>query len=768
MSVRATIARAGVASVAIAASVLPAHAARAQTDAAATKPPTLVVHAAPIFGTETSVGDGWTEVAVNVDNVGPVAQKGTLELVAGLPWSRADLQGATTRAAFNIAAGRSVVVQLPTHGMPYQSTSWTLTAKDDAGATLASTTLPTSGNPAPLLVDVDQPSPLSIVMRTWPVATTWSPFGYTYGYMAPGSKPPLAVGSPTFDRTTGDPILPEHPAGYGPVTVVLVHSDTLAKLEGPKLDALVSWVIGGGTLAVVPTRPEDLRTGVVARLVGGPVTAAPPPGVLLTLPSTEKPSGTGLYPGDPLDDAPPAPSFAPTPPPTPIPPAAPVPPPTTTPAPPTTPTATPMLWDATPAAGAGGAFVPIRTVTPFRPRVGPPPEVRAKLQGFTGGNLEPSVFGASAAYGTGEVHLLAFDPTTTPLVDDAWVQTRVVELVAHAWDRRAVNVVSSGAPDRNGARMDDVRRALDPNENFRPALGIAAILLVLYSILVGPVTFMRAAKRGRPLDPLKWAPACSAATFGVIVLIGLAGKGWRGRARHLALVEVGAGVTRGPVQRFRGFFTSQSRTLSVGSTDAQSVLRVATSDSSSGDASALRLDRNGASLENITSLPWQTIVVREDGMLDLKGGVAVAMAPDGSVDVANHTGSVLSHVLVSVPGDGVHYFPKLVDGQRVHGADGALAFSYAARRLSSAGGVSVHELGATLMASGISGKDGEALSRTWQPMETAFGESVDWWPDTVPIVLGELEGGEGAKRDGTLSVESDRLLVRVVGKGGVL
>ena len=199
--------------------------------------------------------------------------------------------------------------------------------------------------------------------------------------------------------------------------------------------------------------------------------------------------------------------------------------------------------------------------------------------------------------------------------------------------------IPHGTGQRPGANVEELRRSLDPNENFRPALGIAAILLVLYSIFAGPVTFLRATRQGKPLAPLKWVPLFSALTFGVIVLIGFAGKGWRGRARHVALVESGAGVSRGTIRRFRGFFTSEGRALSVAATDTSSILRVATAnDYSSEETAQLRIDRDAVRLENITSLPWQTVVVQEDGFYDFKGGVSVLPSQDGSVDVLNRTG----------------------------------------------------------------------------------------------------------------------------------
>ncbi|MDB4995499.1 MAG: uncharacterized protein JWM74_2931 [Myxococcaceae bacterium] len=708
------------------------------TGAQAEKPrPTISVRAAPVFGTEAATGDGWIEVAVSIDNVGGTTRKGNIELTSALPWGRE--QAFTTRAPFNVAPGRSVIVKMPTHGFAFQAPTLTLLVKDESGEKLAGMNITASGVSNPMIVDVDQPSRLAVVMRNWPIPVTWNPQGYgSYaGYGA--SKATLTVGVPTFDRSTGDPILPDHAAAYSAATVVLIHSDALARLDAVSLDALVSWVISGGTLAIVPTRPEDLRSATMTALTGGVVVTTPPPPVMMSLPAVDKPQPPGgLFPTDPLDNSPPPPDLD-----------------------------TPMKLDPQNERGGGeNPFIPIRTVMPKWPKVGPTPDVRAKLEGYSGGNLVPSVFGASAPYGSGEVHLLAFDPTIAPMLDDPWVHSRVVDLITHAWDRRATHVVAQGGGERYMARFDEIRRALDPNENFRPALGVAAILLVLYSIMAGPVTFMRAAKRGKPLSPLKWVPIWSAAAFAAIVLVGLAGKGWKGRARHLAIVESGAGVSRGSIRRFRGFFTSETRALSIASTDSTSVMNVATTDSLVHDQSALRIDRNGSTLEDITSLPWQTIVVREEGFFDMKGGVSVLPTKDGTYDVVNHTGRELKNILISVPGVGIYWFETVKDGDKVHAIDGRLAIKHHARRVVTAGTLTVHPLAISAIGAGLTGKLGDEISHTWQPIESASGEVVDWWPDTIPVVLGEIVGGEKATRDSGLSVESDRVVFRIVGRGG--
>ncbi|MGH7284182.1 MAG: hypothetical protein ACRELY_21865, partial [Polyangiaceae bacterium] len=516
---------------------------------------------------------------------------------------------------------------------------------------MADVTLPSAPADTPLLVDVDEPSRLAVAMRNWPLSLDWIPVGsagYSYGPRGTGATSTLTVGAPSFDPATGDPILPDHPAGYSAATVVLIHSDVLARLDAASTQSLADWVVAGGTLAVVVARADDLRNAPLASMIGGPAALSPPSPVLSTLPAIPRPAAPGsLTPTPTFDDDSPS----------------------------------PMKFES-PAQTQNSPFLPIKTTIPNDPSSaysfarsigagkGPPPIVAASLSGFSGGNLTPSIFGASAAYGSGEVHLLAFDPTKAPEVDDLWVQSRVVDLVTHAWNRRALDAIEVGGGQANVGDFEAVRRALDPNENFRPALAIAALLLVLYSLLSGPIIFMQATKRGKPLAPLKWAPIASAGMFAILVLVGLAGKGWRGRARHLAFVEAGAGVSRGAMRRFRGFFTSDTRTLAVAATNAESVLSVVTSDSE--DQSELAVDRSGMTIQNVVSLPWQTIVAREDGLVEIGGGVSILTKPDSTVDVVNRTGRELDDVLIFVPAEGLRFIASIANGARANSSTGQL------------------------------------------------------------------------------------------------
>ena len=339
-----------------------------------------------------------------------------------------------------------------------------------------------------------------------------------------------------MDARTGEPVLPERAAGYAPATVVLIPSEQLARLQGPDLDALVGWVLSGGTLAVFPTRPEDLRAGTLPTLVGGAVTTAPAPPVMMTLPGVIRGASPGLMPSTP-----PPPMWGPSPMPVPTP-------------------------SPTPTTGPGGAtpigyYLPVRT-TPYAAGagVGPSAALRTKVTGFTGGNLAPSAYGATASYGLGAVHVLGFDPSSPPALDDAWAHARLLDMVEEAWDLRARRVFSPGAPASARTTRTRCTAPSDPNENFRPALGIAAILLVLYSILAGPVVFLRSHRRcARPLDPMVRVPVASATCLALILVDGLAGKGCSGRARHLSLVGGGGGPARRAARRSVTAASSRAR-----------------------------------------------------------------------------------------------------------------------------------------------------------------------------------------------------------------
>jgi hypothetical protein len=490
----------------------------------------------------------------------------------------------------------------------------------------------------------------------------------------------------------------------------------LARLGGAELDALVHHVLAGGSLAVVVRRPEDLRQGPLPSLLGGEIREGKARHLqsfvtreLLRDPGQASPQEPGGEAGSGGG------------------------------------------------AGAPGAGKKLAVL--------PSKAVGEALVGYEGGALGASDFGASAPYGLGEIHLLAFDPTRAPGLDDPWVQERVVDLVRHSWDRRAFLVFPQGGPaSLERGHVSGVRKQLDPNESARWAIVLAAILLLGYSVLAGPINFALSTRAGKPLRAIRVLPVLSGLTFLVLMVIGVASRGWRGEARRLSLIESAGGMTRGTIRRFRGFFTPSSRTMTISPTSERSVLDV-TADAA--DTPRLRVDRDGLLLEKVGTLPWQTAVVREDDISPLGGGINLVRDGD-DVTVSNRSAHDLRGVLVFVPGKGLYLHDALRDGQAVKASAGRFLTGSPPGGTSLAGSLLyVHPLGVStfqrelnLMSTGL----GDA----WSAFEDAAqGRQVDWWPADTPVVMAQVDGGEGSMTDGPLRLQRDRLLVRVVGFGGV-
>ena len=514
----------------------------------------------------------------------------------------------------------------------------------------------------------------------------------------------LGVAAPRFDPATGEPILPDRAPLYASADAVLVPSDTLSRLTGAELDALAGWVLAGGSLAVSVRRPEDLRHPTLVALAGGPISAvAVAPETLVPL-SLERASSQKAKP---------------------------------------------------------------TIVTPA-----PSDALKATLSGYAGGNLQPSLYGASAMYGLGELHLFAFDPASKAALEDPWAQARVADVARRGFDRRSSLVFRPGSTP-SSANNGPVRQQLDPNQSSRWAIGVATLLLCFYAIFAGPVSFTLAARRGQPLRALWRLPIYAAVTFLVIVGIGVSAKGLTGRARHLSLIEAGAGMPRGAVRRFRGFFTPRAQELTVRTTDASSVLATAVVDDPSARNDHLLVDREGARLVALQALPWQTVVVREDGLAPLGDGISIVAGASGGLDVTNRTGRPLRGVLVRNEKGETFYAARLADGDRlstlaatnVTTLPGGTSWKGSVATTTSVGRLDVHELAAHELTAMLA-PDAPGLAEAWAALEGAAGQGVDWFPDGVPVVLAQLDGGAGRTSDAGLPIEQDRLLVRVVGYGG--
>jgi hypothetical protein len=607
-------------------------------------------------------------------------------------------------APYSVGAGASVHVRVPVHVVLFGEVRIRVLEGAGESSPIAEATLSASKPSDALLFDVSETSRLRGVIGDVPLSFFFAEPGSSTSTSSP---PALTVGSPRFDPATGDPMLPDRTALYSSADAVMIRSDLLSRVGGAELDALAGFVLAGGTLAIAVVRPEDVRHPTLTAFAGGTITRR---GV----------SSEALRELDP----PPSPSSFGVP---------------------------------------SGKAIPAAK--------SPTSDVSETLAGYYGGNLHGSAFGTSATYGMGEVHFLAFDPTRKPAVDDPWVQIRMVDLTRRAHDRRSTQIFRPGN-DLVG-NYDHVRQQLDPNQSSRWAIGVAALLLCLYAVVAGPINFSLASKAGRPLRALRHLPIYAAATFAVIVALGMFAKGINGRARHLTLIEAGGGMTKGSTLRWRGFFSSRAKELTVHTTDGSSVLSTAALSGSINHEDHLLVDRDGARLVDVAALPWQTVVVREHGFASLGEGIALVRAGSAGVSVVNRSGRDLRGAILRLPDGSSFYAAKLKDGDKIDSSAmmpiaGNKTWSAWETRVNAptrAGSIELHTLAASALHSGLEG-DAPGLGDAWTAIEEAAGYAVDWFPDGVPVLLGQLDGGEGRTFDAGLRIESDRLLVRVVGFGG--
>ncbi len=392
-------------------------------------------------------------------------------------------------------------------------------------------------------------------------------------------------------------------------------------------------------------------------------------------------------------------------------------------------------------------------------RLAPSPSSRAALRGFRGGNLRPTPWGAAASYGLGELHVLAFRPNAEPFVSDPWAHHKLADLTRHAWDRGAFIALPHAESTLDESRLRDVRRELDPNQGTRWTIVVSALLLLGYAGLAGPLNFYLARRAGRPLAALWRLPLWSVLALVLVVLLGVLGRGVNGRARRLTLIESGAGMSRAAVTRFRGLYASSARERTVQTSARGNVLDV------TGDAAEtgrrLVVDRDGARLSNLRGRPWEVVLVREDGFMSLGGGVSLLRAEDGLITIKNRLGRDLVGVVLS-PGAkrDARFFVRIKDGEAVSEASGQSV------ALASGGTLGRSALGFGPFKERLDSAS-KGLNDAWNAIENATTRQVDFWPEEVPVLLGQLDGGEGKLTDSGLPLEADRALLRVVGEGGV-
>lgn len=554
----------------------------------------VVLEATPLLGIASPEDSGFRSVEVRLSNNGKQPLSGVVEVESQPGWARASLL--TTRAPFSLGPKAKVELQLPTRGFGSGPPSVRVFVRDAGGEELASTTLPSPRSTDALLLDLANPSRLGPLLRNHTfVSQRAGKFG----------RPPrvftIGLSAASVTPATGDPLLPDRPAGYSAATLVVGSGRDLARLSAAESSALADWVLAGGALALFLDRPEDWAQALLQALAGGPISPTE------VSPALREPV-TFLVPPDDADQL-------------------------------TTPTP------------------PIRLL-----RLAPGAELARRLIAFAGGNLRASPWGSSASYGLGELHLLAFDPRSESDVGDPWTRHKLGDLVRHAYDREPQAAAVHAASNASDGNVEAIRRELDPNQTSRWTIVVSVVVLLLYAVIAGPLNFRQAARAGHPLRALWRLPIVSFIALSVIAGLGVLGKGVAGRARRLSLLDAGGGMPRARVVRFRGFYGSGSHDLSVRAGKRDHVLDLLSSDMET--QRTLVVDRDGTRLTGLRTKPWQTILVREDGFADLAGGVSIVASGEDFV-IKNRSARDLLGVVARAPKGEARYFQRIRDGASV-------------------------------------------------------------------------------------------------------
>jgi hypothetical protein len=273
-----------------------------------------------------------------------------------------------------------------------------------------------------------------------------------------------------------------------------------------------------------------------------------------------------------------------------------------------------------------------------------------------------------ARFGLGEIWLLRRDPWAKRATDES--KRAIFALWERSRDRKQDFLVGAAAIAIPWRDDRDALRSLDPNQTFKPALGVVAVLVAIYAILVGPVSFARARRRGRPLDVLRVGPLLAIVMFVVLVAIGRIGKGGGGRARRLEIVDIASGATSGGCARWEATLVDDPSRIRRRATEPIDVLRVVEPND---DAVPTAVERDGLSIKGVRARPWQTVVVEEIGAREVPGGITLE-GNGGALALVNHTPWTLEHVVLHPDGATVRsrYFRRVAPGARVESRDGLI------------------------------------------------------------------------------------------------
>lgn len=252
-------------------------------------------------------------------------------------------------------------------------------------------------------------------------------------------------------------------------------------------------------------------------------------------------------------------------------------------------------------------------------------------------------FGCSAPFGGGRVFVADYDGAAPTAIESGASRRLVVATLAANDETQAATTFGRGGLTPMGSSPESLRASLDPNESFRPALLLVALVLFLYVILVGPLNFRFVAKKGRPTLALLTTPALAAGCVCVLLFVGYLGKGVTMRYRRVELVEAVEGDTRGHARRHTGLFSTRPGRFEIPGGDLHTQVR------RSGGASGGPVHTTGTDGERLADFRsglWETIFLVEDRVVDLGGSLTLERDDTRLAGLQNDTDLMLEDAII--------------------------------------------------------------------------------------------------------------------------
>ncbi|MDQ3034963.1 MAG: hypothetical protein M3Y87_21320 [Myxococcota bacterium] len=261
-------------------------------------------------------------------------------------------------------------------------------------------------------------------------------------------------------------------------------------------------------------------------------------------------------------------------------------------------------------------------------------------------------FGCGASVGRGTAYLLAYDASAPPYVDRPEVRELLRSIAQLALrdpaqtrlplGRRADELSTQWWDGRPS--LSRLRAALDPNEGYRPALGLVGIVMFFYVLVVGPLNFRFVLRRNQPTLALITTPALALGCALVMLFVGYLGKGVLMRYRRVELVEAVEGSALAPARAYAGHFLTAPSQVEIAGRPGGRTMRLAMG----GGDDGLVYDHTDEPprLTGMRGGLWETIFLREDRINDLGGAIRFGYDGDQLVSVTNESSVTLRGAFV--------------------------------------------------------------------------------------------------------------------------